>query len=257
MITDNCFRAMRRFFIEDIKEDSKEVRIYGPEFTHLKKVLRLAVGDPLSVFDGRGLELSGRVVSIGRAGALVSIDSRVEGGAESPTKVILLQGLLKGAKPGFVVQKATELGVSSLCFYGGGRAVPGIQGDRVAGRIKKWRRVAIEAAKQCGRSVVPGVEYSADLDGAIQALGPLDGWCKLRGDAGEAAPSISIKEALSRPAKEGGVVLLVGPEGGFSDRELDLADRAGFIPVGLGPRTLRAETAAIAILSIVQYELGP
>lgn len=247
---------MRRFFIEDIKEDSKEVRIDGSEFVHLKKVLRLGEGDALSVFDGRGLELHGRVVSIGRAGALVSIDSRVEGGAESPTKVVLLQGLLKGAKPGLVVQKATELGVSSLCFYGGGRAVFGIKGDRVAGRIKRWRRVAIEAAKQCGRAVVPGVGYSADLEGAISALGPLDGWCKLRGDAGEAAPSISIKEALSRPAKKVGVVLLVGPEGGFSDPEQQVAGRAGFIPVGLGPRTLRAETAALAILSIVLYELG-
>ena len=250
---------MRRFFIENIEEGSKEVRIDGPEFAHLKKVLRLGEGDSLSVFDGRGLELHGRVVSIGRSGALVSIDGRVEGGAESPAKVVLLAGLLKGTKPGLVVQKATELGVSSLCFFGGGRAVPGLRGDRVAGRIERWRRVAIEAAKQCGRSVVPGVEYAAGLEGAIGALGVLDGWCKLRGDAGEGGGSVAlpIKEVLSRAAKERPVALLVGPEGGFTAPELDLADRAGFTPVGLGPRTLRAETAAIAIISIVQYELGP
>ncbi len=246
---------MRRFFIENIKEGSKEVLIDGPEFAHLKKVLRLGKGDALSVFDGRGLELSGRVVSIGRAGALVSIDGRVESGTESPTKVVLLQGLLKGAKPGFVVQKATELGVSSLCFYGPGHSAPGIKGDRVAGRIKRWRRVAIEAAKQCGRSVVPGVEYAQDMEDAISALGPLDGWCKLRGDVGGGV-SIPIKEALSRPAKRRGVLLLVGPEGGFTAPEQQAADRAGFTPVGLGPRTLRAETAAIAILSIILYELG-
>ena len=252
---------MRRFFIEDINEDSKEVRIDGPEFTHLKKVLRLGEGDALSVFDGRGLELHGRVVSIGRAGALVSIDSRVEGTAESQTKVVLLQGLLKGVKPGFVVQKATELGVSSLCFYGGGRAVPGPQGDRVAGRIKRWKRVAIEAAKQCGRSVVPGVGYSTDLSGAISALGGLDGFLKLlphvpgldEGGGGV----VSLKEALGGPLKDKGVAILVGPEGGFTDAELETAVQAGFRPVGLGPRTLRAETAAVAILSIVLYELGP
>jgi 16S rRNA (uracil1498-N3)-methyltransferase len=247
---------MRRFFIENITEGSKEVRIDGPEFAHLKKVLRLGKGDALSVFDGRGLELHGHIESIGRAEAMVSIDGRVESGAESPTKVVLLQGLLKGAKPGLVVQKATELGVSSLCFYGGGRAVPGIRGDHAAGRVKRWGKIAIEAAKQCGRSVVPGVEYRANLQDALSALGSLDGWSKLRGDAGDGQGSVPIKEALSSPAKGSPVILLVGAEGGFTDAEQRAAGQAGFIPVGLGPRTLRAETAAIAILSIVLYELG-
>jgi 16S rRNA (uracil1498-N3)-methyltransferase len=248
---------MRRFFVEEINEVSKEVDIQGPEFAHLKKVLRLGKGAPVSVFNGQGLELYGRVESMGRAKAVVKIEGRVENKLESPVEVVLIQGLVKGAKPEFIVQKATELGATTVRFFGADRAVPGMRGGRLAARLSRWRRVAIEAAKQCGRQVVPGLELVPDIKSAVLEV---EGLLKLQPhvpgpDKGTEGVK-SLKEVLASPFKDKGVAILVGPEGGFTDAELEIAGHAGFRPVSLGPRTLRAETAAVAVLSIVLYELG-
>ncbi len=244
---------MRRFFVEDINEDSKEVDIQGPEFAHLKKVLRLAKGASVSVFNGRGLELYGRVESMGRNKVVVKIEGRVEDKLESPVEVVLIQGLVKGPKPEFIVQKATELGATTMRFFGADRAVPGMRGGRLAARLSRWRRVAVEAAKQCGRQVVPKVEFMPDIKSAVSEV---RGLLKLQLYEGEVEGVISLKAALKSPFQDKGVAILVGPEGGFTVAELDIAGQAGFRPVSLGPRTLRAETAAVAVLSIVQYELG-
>ncbi len=243
---------MRRFYVEEINEDSKEVDIQGPELIHLKKVLRLGKGASVSVFNGQGLELRGRVESMGRAKAVVKIEGRVENKLESPVEVVLIQGLVKGLKPEFIVQKATELGVTTVRFFGADRAVPGMRG-RLAARLSRWRRVAVEAAKQCGRQVVPEVEFMPDLKSAVSEVG---GLLKLQLYEGKIEGVISLKAALKSPFNNKGVAVLVGPEGGFTVVELDTAGQAGFRPVSLGPRTLRAETAAVAVLSIVQYELG-
>ncbi|MBI5643083.1 MAG: 16S rRNA (uracil(1498)-N(3))-methyltransferase [Deltaproteobacteria bacterium] len=236
---------IRRFFVEDIKETSASARIAGAEFTHLKKVLRLAAGDTAAVFNGRGLELTGVIESIGRDSAEVRITGRAEGVKESPVEIALLQGALKGDKPEFIVQKATELGIKEVCFYTTGRTVPELKGS---GKEKRLGRAAIEAAKQCGRPVLPRVRVT-DYKDAIS--GYTDFFKLILWEGAETG----LKEAL-RDADAKKIAVLVGPEGGFSAEDVELARLSGFKVASLGARILRAETAAMAILSILQYELG-
>ncbi|MFQ5737310.1 MAG: 16S rRNA (uracil(1498)-N(3))-methyltransferase [Thermodesulfobacteriota bacterium] len=239
---------MRRFFVEDIDEQTRSARIAGAEFAHLKRVLRLRAGDVVALFNGKGLELHGTVEEVGRDFAEVTVRGRARESHESPVEVILLQGLLKGDKPEFIIQKATELGAAEVSFYTTARTVP-LAPNR--SKEARWRKVAIEAAKQCGRTVVTRVTVAGDLKDATAGR---EGFLKLAlwegiGEAG------GMRDAL-RGTEAERVVVLVGPEGGFSGEDVEAAQREGFRSVGLGPRILRAETAAVAALTILQYELG-
>jgi 16S rRNA (uracil1498-N3)-methyltransferase len=253
---------MKRFFVEEISAESEFADIKGDELRHLRGVLRLTKGAEVSLFNGKGLELTGVVESFGRGSARVRVEGEKVSASESPLAITLLQGLVKGDKPEFVVQKATELGVKEVIFYTTLRTVPVIDGERVGKKLARLKRVSVEAAKQCGRSHLPGI----DITDFKRAVRDRPGRLKLLLEKGsvinrmvlEHAP---LNEALRSTAVEGhrpggGVVLLVGPEGGLSEKEVAGAVKQGFRPVSLGPRTLRAETAAVAALSIIQYELG-
>ncbi|MEK7772716.1 MAG: 16S rRNA (uracil(1498)-N(3))-methyltransferase, partial [Deltaproteobacteria bacterium] len=243
-------RKMRRFFVEDINALDSIVRIEGREFTHLKKALRLKPGSEVSVFNGRGLELFGKIESVGRDGAAVTVEGSSLNEGESPLDLTLIQGLLKGDKPELIIQKTTELGVKEVSFYTAPRTVPSFDEDKAADRVERWRRVAIEAAKQCGRTVIPRINY-VDLSRAIEGREE-----SLRIILWEGERARGIGGILDDNWNSGSVALLVGPEGGFSAEYVDEAGKTGFIPVSLGVRILRAETAAIAGVSIIQHRLG-
>lgn len=253
---------MRRFFLEDIVDGQKTVRIDGEEFVHLKKVLRLKVGDEVSVFNGSGVELAGVIDSVENGSAIVLVTGRVMVRKDSPVPVILLQGLVKKDKPEIIVEKATELGASAIVFYQAARTVSTISPEKAVPRLARWRRVAIGASKQCGRSTVPRLHFSAGLEAAIkEADSPLRLMALENAHTGcEGGRDVrGLREVLGSFAggvNPSGVSILIGPEGGFTEGEADIAGRAGFQPVSLGPRTLRAETAAVAILSIIGFELG-
>lgn len=240
---------MRRFFIEDMDEGAKTVRITGGEFTHLKKVLRLSKGSRVALFNGKGAEICGTVETVGRDYAEIKAEGRSTVQRESPLRVVILQGLLKSDKPEFIIQKATELGAACVTFYTTARTVP-LAPNRA--REARWRKVAIEAAKQCGRTVLPEITVAGDL---AKALAGEEGLLKLALWEGSNG-SRGIKDVVREGIAAKGAVVLIGPEGGFSEEDVEAAEKAGFISVGLGPRILRAETAAVAALSIVQYELG-
>ncbi len=243
---------MRRFFIEDMDERSASVRVTGEELKHLKKVLRLRPGSPAAAFDGRGLELTGIIESVGADCAIIRVEGRSFGAGESPLGITLVQGLVKGSRPELIVQKATELGVRGVHFYSSGRTIPVLREERSGNRLARLRRVAVEAAKQCGRTRVPLISFP----GFDEALSLHEGGLKLLFWEGER--SRTVKEALRAPLPplSGGVVMLAGPEGGLSAEDAAKAAGRGFTAVSLGPRVLRAETAALAAVSIVQYELG-
>ncbi|MBI5887223.1 MAG: 16S rRNA (uracil(1498)-N(3))-methyltransferase [Deltaproteobacteria bacterium] len=242
---------MRRFFVEDITPLDSLVIIKGDEFVHLKRVLRLKIGDAASVFNGSGLELSGTVEAVEKDFAKIKIEQRIEHKNESPVHITLIQGLVKGDKPELVIQKATELGVNALFFYVAARSVVQIKDSRLA----RWRKVAIEAAKQCGRAIVPAIIMA---DGMKAALGRLasenSGALKLV--FWEGADKKGVKEVLRGAHGCGSVAALVGPEGGFTEEEINDAISSGFVPAGLGPRILRSETAGVAAVAVIQYESG-
>ncbi len=239
---------MRRFFKEGLSRDAREVELDGEEFHHLKKVLRLSANDPVTLFNGIGLVLSGRVETIGKSSARIAVTGREEAGQESPVKIVLLQALLKGDRPDFIVQKATELGAAGVYFYLTPRTVPKVDSEAAEKKFARWRKIAIEAAKQCGRDVLPEIRLAKDLREATS------GHQGLKLQLWEKDGGVSIKEALSGAHET--VALLVGPEGGLSTDESAEAEKAGFTRVSFGPRILRAETAAIAAISVVQHALG-
>lgn len=226
---------------------------------HLTKVLRLRVGDALVVFNGKGNgkeegqgngeagEYAARVVDIGRRSARIEIGAFVPRTLESPLELVLLQGISRGERMDYTVQKAVELGVSRIVPVLTERTVVNLKGDRQEKRREHWQGVVNSACEQSGRNHVPMVASIASFAAAV------------------AAASEGLKLVLHHraetdlaavPAPQGPVTLLIGPEGGLSAAEIAAAEDAGFNPLRLGPRILRTETAALAAMSVLQWHWG-
>ncbi|MBI5681800.1 MAG: 16S rRNA (uracil(1498)-N(3))-methyltransferase [Deltaproteobacteria bacterium] len=242
-----------RFFIEDINPDKQNIIITGEQFHHLKNVLRLNVGEEISVFDGKGNDFLAELKTIGKREALASIKQRLVPAGEKGFKTVLAQGIAKGEKMDMIIQKATELGAASIIPFTTARTVPRLKDDKEGKKIERWQKISIEAAKQCERSIVPKIEPVKSYDEM------LSGWDKyLKIILWEYANDLLLKEILNtiKGSNYPGIIVVVGPEGGLSEEEILLAERHGFLPVRLFSNILRTETAAIAILSIIKYELG-
>ncbi len=243
---------MRRFYVEDMTEDSSSVSLKADELHHLK-VLRLKEGDKVALFNGRGLEAQGVIRSIGKLWADVAIKGTVPSRAESSLNISLICALTKAQKPDLIVQKATELGVRSIIFYYAGHSVPVLRAARTAEKVERWRRIAIGAVKQCRRSIVPALACRGGLALAMDSVAGAG--VKLLFYEGGGMPVAEAVASLGgRVPKD--LAILIGPEGGFTDEELSLAGEAGYITCGLGPRILRVETAAIVTTAILQNLLG-
>jgi 16S rRNA (uracil1498-N3)-methyltransferase len=214
---------------------------------HIGRALRLRVGDPLVVFDGRGGEYEAQILRIDRERVEVKTGAFRDPGRESPLAVGLVQGLPEADKMDWILQKSVELGVAWIQPVVCERSVVRLSGERAARRQLHWQRVAIAACEQCGRNLVPQVRPTlAFRDWAAQPTQALR-WML----APEAAEPLV---AQARPA--GPVELLIGPEGGLSERELDIAATIGFASLSLGPRVLRTETAPLAALAAMQSLWG-
>ena len=215
---------------------------------HVMRVLRLAAGDPITLFDGTGTDYEAVLKVVARTGvtADVGVGRRVD--HESPLDVTLLQGISRGPRMDTVVQKATELGVRTLQPVLADRSVVRLDAERGEARLGHWQRIVISACEQCGRSVLPQVLPTRSLDDALAALEPGTVGLTLdpRGDG-------ALGNLLGTARR---VALAIGPEGGFTDDEIRTLTDAGFRGLRLGPRILRTETAPIAALAILQYAQG-
>lgn len=215
--------------------------IEGTALRHLR-ALRLAPGDRLVVFDGRGAEREVQVRAIGthRIDAVeVAADTRTR---ESGLALVLCPALLKGAKMDFVVEKATELGVH--------RIAPIVTRHGVGRRadVERWRRLSTAAAMQSGRTRIPEIDPPASF--AVRVAEP---WPERRIICWEGETATRLRDL---PPRADAVVLFVGPEGGFAAAEVELARTHGFVPISLGQRILRAETAAVAATALAQHRWG-
>ena len=218
---------------------------------HLARVLRLGVGDTVqAVEDGGGHEFSVRLVEVGPHGAAGVVVDRAERRTESPLEIALVQALVKGDKLEAIIRMATELGVRRVAPVVTERTIARVAPAREAHRVERWRRVAREAAKQSGRAVVPDVGPPR----------PLAEWVASRAESDvllclwEAAT-----EGLGAVLPAGGVrriQVVVGPEGGLGEAEVDGLRAAGALIAGLGPRILRAETAGPAVVALLQSRYG-
>jgi 16S rRNA (uracil1498-N3)-methyltransferase len=236
----------KRFFIEKVEYPQvTEVVIEGDEFIHAKTVLRLVVGDEITLLDNSGNEYDAVVSVLDKRRLIAHITGVMLGDKEPKTPVYLLVGALKGDKTELVVQKATELGITKIGVFNS-RFNSAYMNEN---KIERLNKVAHEAAKQCLRSIAPEVVYYDHFEDALASAEK----CENKLFACEfAASSDRDISTLS-----GSVALVVGSEGGFAEEEFQLAKQNfGFDGITLGKRILRAETAAIALTSVVMFALG-
>lgn len=238
---------MPRFPIDKQQINNSQAHISGTDYKHIVKVLRLKTGDEITLFDSNSTEYHGKIKEITKRDISVDIERVEQVNTESPIEITLLQGLPKGDKMDYIIEKATELGVS--------RIVPVITSRsqiRERDRQKRWERIALEATKQCGRVKPSVIENALEFENAIKSYGK-KGLAIILHVNCEVSAKTYIKNSLQAPQN---IVLFVGPEGGFTDNEVLLGNKMGFISLGLGPRVLRTETASIAVLSVLQFHYG-
>lgn len=215
---------------------------------HAAHVLRLAAGDAVVAFDGRGSEYAATVERISKAGVTLTLGEPQAVDRESPLEVTLAQGISSGERMDYTIQKAVELGVAAIQPLATERSVVRLGAERAAKRLAHWQGVVVAACEQCGRNRVP----------QVLPVAPLTAWL---GSLPASALRLTLTPGaarrlaeLDRPAAP--IVLLVGPEGGLSPREHEDALASGFTPLRLGPRVLRTETAAVAALAALQTLWG-
>ena len=241
--------ASTRLFVNDPLVSATELQLGRDQAHYLGRVLRLRNGDRLTVFNGDNGEFDAHVTSIAKNSATIVVDAALETATESALKIHLVQGISRGERMDFVVQKATELGVKRITPVFTEYGVVKLNDARAAKRNDHWQSVAIGACEQSGRIRPPLIDAPVDLNAWFGA-GTKEADLDLILKPGAATPLSSIAAPVTK------VCLLIGPEGGFSDTEYEDAEIAGFAAVSLGPRVLRTETAALTAIAVVQSLWG-
>lgn len=223
----------------------QELELPAEPAQHLR-VLRLSPGSTLTLFNGEGGEYRCRLLSLERRSGQVQVLEKVEREAESPLSITLIQGISKGERMDFTIQKAVELGVARIAPVFSERSVVQLEGERLARREARWRAVISSACEQCGRNTLPELLPAVRLHDAWEQSP--NGLRLMLDPQGEAS--------LGSLQPTDSVTLLVGPEGGLSQIEIEAAAVSGFLGLRLGPRILRTETAGIAALAALQTLAG-
>jgi 16S rRNA (uracil1498-N3)-methyltransferase len=237
---------MHRFYVTAEHRPGEVVRFAPAQVRHITRVLRMGVGDRVLTFNGSGREWEVEIVACSTREVVGRIAAERSPSRESPVRVVLLQALLKAPRMDYLVQKATELGVAEIVLLRTHRTVA-----EGSGKVARWARIAVEAAEQSGRVRVPRVSGPHPLSAyapSSHADARLVFW--------EGEPRETLGALLDRVRRPETVTILVGPEGGLEADEVALLERGGFVSVSLGPRVVRAETAALAALAILQHRWG-
>ena len=240
-----------RFHVQGKLGNGSEVRLHADAAHHAVRVLRLAVGEPVVLFDGLGGEFEARITRIDRGDVSVKTGAHLDVERESPLHIRLVQGLSSGDRMDITLQKAVELGVAAIQPVATERSVVKLKDERAQRRAEHWQNLVISACEQCGRNRVPEVSPLMSLPDWLAQLdmpAPDDEARLLL------SPAATVRLKALSPTPR--MTLLVGPEGGLSPAEAQLAQSRGFKPVRLGPRILRTETAALAALSAIQALWG-
>ena len=260
---------MRRFFVEEIEAKDGLCTIRGSEAKHMTRVLRMSRGDRFILMDGKGARFRAIIESAGRGEVLITLEKPLPQPPPSPVEITLCQALLKSRAMNYVIEKTSELGLHRILPFSSERTVVRLNKEKFANKKQRWREIAHSAAKQSDRKTpveIGPLSTFEELVGKCRGENALkailweeEGAKDLKGVLRGLPPFTPTLPSPSRGRVWEGVkkfIGIVGPEGGFSQEEVQAAEEAGFVSVSLGQRVLRAETAAITMVAIVQYEWG-
>ena len=237
------------FFTDSSLIDQSTALILGDDARHIARSLRMAVGDTITVSDGKGAVYLCRLDMIRDERCECGIIKKCERTSESPVEITLFMAFPKGDKLETVIQKSVELGASRIIPFESERCIKIPKSEKLERVLERYNKIATEAAKQCGRATLPVVEAPTTISRLKDRVGEFD----LPLFCYEGDGTVSLKSALDRDGVKK-ISAVVGCEGGFSEREAKMLIEAGFIPVNLGPRILRCETAPSYVLSAISYK---
>lgn len=240
---------LTRVYVDTPVTTGKRLVVEGTAANHITRVLRLRGGDALTVFDGSGAEFGARIEEFRKDAVIVSVDEHRAVDRESPLSLTLAQGISRGERMDWIIQKATELGATRIVPVFTKRSVVRLDDKQAERKLQHWRAITIAACEQCGRNRLPDLVTPVDFfDVLPETFTPNSTRLLL-------SPHAELRiDDLREP--HGGVTVLIGPEGGLDEVEQEAAIAAGFKSVRMGPRVLRTETAAIAALTILQRYFG-
>ena len=251
---------MHRFFISSAQSDGRVLSVTGEDVNHIRNVLRMRIGEDLEAVDENGLVSTCRITALDKETVTAEVLFTEMSGAELPSPLTLYMGLPKFEKMELIIQKAVELGASRIVPVKTARTVVKLDEKKAAAKQVRWQAIAEAAAKQSKRTVIPEVAPVMTYKEALREASEIS-----LADPGhpgqvfipyEKAEGVEASRALIRGLKTGSPVsVFIGPEGGFEEKEVELALEAGAKTLTLGPRILRCETAAITVLSLIMFEL--
>ena len=255
--TYTCQMRLTRVFVDAELNPGGVVELARDSAAHVAKVLRARSGDELVLFNGKGGEFTGAIETVKGSRVFASIGAVRIVDRESPFKVTLVQCVPRGDRMDFIVQKATELGVIRIVPVLSQRSVVRLDAAQAASKQAHWRAVAISACEQCGRNRLPFVETPLPLLNYLGAANPgASNVLRLALEPERADESQRAATMAQTATPVTGACIAIGPEGGFAPDELDAFDLSSFSRLGLGPRVLRTETAAIVAIALLQARFG-
>ena len=244
---------MRRFFVERIDGSDRFCTIAGSEARHISKVLRMSPGDRIILMDRDGKRFQALIIVSDPREVRVFLEEALPVPEPSPVEIVLCQALLKSGPMDYMIQKTSELGVDCIFPFVSTRTVVNLRGDRLSNKMRHWKKISLSSAKQSGRSVPAEIGLPRSFKDLIREW---EGQDAVKAILWEEKGERDLKGLLRPYSHPNRFVGIIGPEGGFDKEEVAFAEEAGFLTVSLGNRVLRGETAALAIVAIVQYEWG-
>jgi len=246
---------MHRFYVPDIDASDRSITLDGSIARQLRTVLRVDIGEHIRLFDGSGSEVEVEVDHVGKGTVSTTLISAVQPVPEPETSVTILLGLAKPERIELAIQKCTELGAVRFLPVTSERVQGGNTGTPSPKRLERWQRIAIEAAEQSGRATVPTVESPVPVLEAVKQAFELQPVLCMWEEVADQSRSLSnvLRSLGSGSAR---LAVLIGPPGGFTEEEVASIQEVGADLVTLGARVLRSETAAVAVMSAILYELG-
>lgn len=243
---------MQKFLINGQDKQTGTVFLTARDAKHISKVLRMKPGDTIDLTDGRGTDFKGVILGIEKDIVRIEIRDGMDSATESPVNITVFQGMLKDGKMDTLVRHLTELGITELVPLKCERAVAVPADQKAARRIQRWETISKEALKQCRRSATPHIGLPVSIDEVAKRAPDFD--LKIAFWENADLSSKELYRYKDKPVQK--IAVMIGPEGGFSEKEMERLQQAGFTPYLMGPRILRAETGAMAACTLLQHIFG-